>query len=356
MYSLTADGITVSFDPVGGIVAEVAISFDGSPPIRPLHKAPWVSGPERFPADVAPIERKLAGDFFCAPFAETCEGVPLHGWSANGDWELVDDRHATSGHSVLYRLRQAVYGSVLTKELTVRHSHPFVYQVHTFEDGSGFLPIAHHAMLRVPGGAALSFSSKMNGRTGPLPPETDDSRGRSILSYPQIFSQLGSVKRADGRSVDASIYPFDRHHEDVIVLTEDPDASIGWSAAVAPNDGFIFLSLKDARVLPQTVLWMSNGGRYYEPWSGRHTEVIGIEEAAVGFHLLDHDRDAEATATGLQLDAGKTTSIRYAFGAIPAPAGWKRVTNVRLESDAVRVEDISGESRHVPFNLRFFSK
>lgn len=357
MDILTADGITAAFDPAGGIIAELAISFEGNPTIRPLHIAPWASEPQKLPEHVPPIERKLRGDFFCAPFAVAGEDTPLHGWSANSDWDLVKShRMTTSGDYAIYRLRQEIHGSALTKKLSVRHSHPFIYQVHTFEGGQGTIPIAHHAMLHVPGGVALSFSQKINGKTGHYPPETDDRRGRSVLSYPQTFTELGSVRRADGRLADASVYPFEQQHEDVIVLTESPASTIGWSAAVAANDGFVFLALKDATVLPQTVLWLSNGGRYYEPWSGRHTEVIGIEEASVGFHLSDREREGELAATGLQLRIGATTSIRYAFGAIPVPTGWSRVKNVRLREDSVVVEDISGESKAVPFDQDFFSR
>ena len=51
-----------------------------------------------------------------------------------------------------------------------------------------------------------------------------------------------------------------------------------WRAA----DGFVFFAVKDAQILGQTALWMSNGGRYYAPWSSRHLAVLGIEEATAG--------------------------------------------------------------------------
>ena len=143
-------------------------------------------------------------------------------------------------------------------------------------------------MLHLPGGAALSFSSKDHGATMATALETDPARGRSILRYPQRFTDMASVALADGGTVDATVYPFAQSHEDLIVLTEAKGASLGWSAAVAASQGFVFFAIKDARVLPQTILWMSNGGRDYTPWNGRHRAVIGIEEAVTGL-LLDEE-------------------------------------------------------------------
>ena len=58
---------------------------------------------------------------------------------------------------------------------------------------------------------------------------------------------------------------------------------IGWSAAVAAADGFVFFAVKDAQMLCQTSLWMSNGGRFFAPWSSRHRAVLGIEEGTTFF-------------------------------------------------------------------------
>ena len=56
-------------------------------------------------------------------------------------------------------------------------------------------------------------------------------------------------------------YPFAEGHEDFLMLFDPADARIGWSAAVAAADGFVFFAVKDAQVLGQTAIWMSNGGR-----------------------------------------------------------------------------------------------
>jgi hypothetical protein len=351
MDILATDGISIGFDRTGGIIDDLVIRTDGGQELRPLHKAPWVRNGEALPETVAPIERRLAGDFFCAPFATAVPGVPIHGWAANGQWEKAETPDpAPEAVTATYVLRQRIQDAQLTKQITLRAGHPIVYQTHIFAGGTGYIPIAHHAMLHVPGGAQLSFSKKSAGRTPEAALETDPVMGRSILAYPQRFDSLETVQRIDGSEVDVSFYPFDTRHEDLIVLSEAPDVRIGWSAALARSEGFVFFAVKDALRLPQTVLWLSNGGRSYAPWNGRHIAVIGIEEAAVSFHLPENDGGEEGLETGLSLAPGRTTSIRYAFGAIAVPAHWTRVADIAISAGTVTLTDVSGDSRSVPFH------
>ncbi|MDQ6433792.1 hypothetical protein RB623_06965 [Mesorhizobium sp. LHD-90] len=351
MDKIATDGITVAFNRQGGVIDELVIEPAGGAALRPLHKAPWVRDGEILPDHVAPVERRLAGDFFCAPFGRRGDGLPIHGWAANGEWESAGTETAPGGTvTAAYRLRQDVDGARLTKRISLHPGHPIVYQQHEFEGGNGRLPVAHHAMLHVPGGARLSFSKKIGGGTPAAALEPDPSRGRSVLAYPQTFENLSSVRRANGETVDASFYTFDQAHEDLVLMTEDPGAKLGWSAALAEKDGFLFFAVKDAALLPQTILWMSNGGRNYSPWNGRHRAVIGIEEGAADLGI-DPARPGipPDPPSGLTLAPGRTTAIRYAFGAIAAPAGWTRVADIFVEAGKITLADASGDTRTLPF-------
>jgi hypothetical protein len=349
MDTIKAEGITLSFRPEGGVIDGLVIATETGD-LRPLHRAPWLDGGEVLPDHVAPVERRLAGDFFCAPFGDAGPDVPIHGWPANGTWESAGTAARTGGTmTARYRLRETVEGARLTKEIALRDGHPVVYQTHVFEGGAGKIPVAHHAMLHVPGGARLSFSPKSAGRTPSGAPEPDPARGRSILAYPQRFASLAAVRRADGGVADARLYPFDDGHEDLVALSEMPGTAIGWTAALAASDGFLFFAVKDARALPHTVLWMSNGGRSYSPWNSRHRPVIGMEEAVVGFHLAGGG-DTDGLPTGLTLGDGKTTAIRYAFGAIAAPQGWTEVGDIQIAADTITLTDVGGDARVLPFD------
>jgi len=355
MDIISSAGISIGFDR--GIIHDLAIEVGGKT-LRPLHRAPWVVSGEALPDSIAPVERRLAGDFFCAPFAQSAPGVPIHGWPANGTWQRAETMEDAGGTSVVYELRESVSGAKLTKKIALRHGHPVVYQTHVFEGGQGSLPVAHHAMLHVPGGARLSFSPKQDGRTPPEALESDPARGRSALAYPQRFADLSKVRAVDGGHADLRSYPFDTDHEDLVVLTERPEARIGWSAAVAPTQGFIFFALKDTRALPQTVLWMSNGGRCYAPWNSRHIAVLGIEEAATALHLAPEEMrpgKANGVPFALHLEPARTTAVRYAFGAVPVPPGWSEIADIRLGEDVVVLADRSGSERSLPFDTGFLA-
>jgi hypothetical protein len=352
MDTIAADGISLTFRRESGIIDDLVIDCAGAKALHPLHKAPWVRNGETLPKEVAPVESRLAGDFFCAPFGRTSPDIPIHGWSANGTWENSGTERAADGSiTATYELHEKVEGASLTKHLTLCPGHPVVYQRHVFSGGTGSIPVAHHAMIHVPGGARLSFSRKASGFTIKSALEPNPERGRSVLAYPQHFASLTKVKRADGGFSDASLYPFDKGHEDLIIMSEAPGTKLGWSAAVAQTEGFVYFALKDASLLPHTVLWMSNGGRTYTPWSSRHHAVIGIEEASLDHRLIDDPKDGDK---GFALGTGRTTAVRYALGAIPAPKGWTMVRDITLSPDKITLSDVSGDTRDVPFLGRHF--
>jgi len=352
MDRIAANGITLSFNPDGGTIDRLVIdTADG--PLEPLHRAPWVRTGETLPDSVAPVEKRLAGDFFCAPFGNFSADTPIHGWSANGNWKAEGQAEAANGAlTARYELAQAINGARLAKEITLVDSQPIVYQRHIFSDGAGKIPVAHHAMIHVPGGAQLSFSPKAFGTTPATALETDPARGNSVFAYPQRFETLKAVKQRDGRTVDASIYPFDTGHEDLSVQVEAPGSKLGWSAAVAARDGFVFFAVKDAAKLPETILWMSNGGRSYSPWNSRHLAVVGIEEAATPAHATGWFSDMSALspigqATGIEF--GGEQVIRYAFGAIRVPVGWREVVSIEATEELLTLRDIGGGSVTLPF-------
>jgi hypothetical protein len=356
MDHISAEGVSIRFDPQCGVIDDLAIECGGVT-LRPMHRAPWVVSGESLSDQIAPVERKLAGDFFCAPFGRSAADVPIHGWAANGNWEGIGQTTAGGGAvTARFSLRETIHGARLVKEITLRPGQPVVYQRHVFDGGEGHIPVAHHAMVRVPGGAALSFSPKAYGRTTNSPLESDPARGRSLLKYPQRIETLAQVALADGGTADATTYPFAQRHEDFIALVEEEGARIGWSAALAAKDGFLFFAVKDAAALPETLLWMSNGGRDYAPWSGRHSYVLGIEEAASSFHISGERADGHdaARATGVELREGAQSVIRYAFGAIPSPQGWTRVSEVEVSDGTLKLIDAGGDSRILAFDSGFF--
>lgn len=343
---IAASGIRFGFDTRTGLLDGFEVEDQGVR-IAPLHRAPWVGTGEVMPPDAAPLMATLGGDFFCAPFAASDEGSPLHGWPANTPWTVV----ATTAGLVRAVLDHPVKGATLIKELSVTDGHPFVYQRHIFIGGTGRLPVANHANISLKSGGLIRTSAKSYWETPQNPQESDPARGRSALAYP--------ARSVDPRTfpgladpVDLTRYPWNPRHEDFVVGIEAKGHALGWTAVTRPAEGDLYLSLRDARRLPMTMLWHSNGGRDYAPWSGRHFGCLGVEEGAAD-HMLGFSTEADLSGPGaLTLSPEGTVEARHVIGAISWPSG-EPVATVTLDGDALTVTAEGGAQRIVPIRGAF---
>jgi hypothetical protein len=325
-------------------------------PVEPMHVAPWRH--EDTDDDLPPMLQTLSGDFFCAPFGDS-DVIPdesrPHGAPANARWHL--ERQQDDALSL--RLEPTILGATLHKHVTLRPNHPVVYQEHVFENGSGSLPMGHHAMLRLTRPSMLAFSPRIWMGTPPEPIETLP-RGRSLLAYPQRFDDLGAARLGDGGLVDLSTYPNLSAHEEIVLLASDPADAYAWSAVTSP-DGWVWFGVRANDVLRSTVLWMSHGGRHYAPWSSRHTHVIGIEEVTANFHL-GHRASVAPNAlrevgvdTAVDLRPDGAVRTRYAFGLVESPPAFQRVAHIAVLVDALRIVDGKGTTLHVPIDGSFLA-
>lgn len=354
-FPLAAAGISLAVTATGGLIDELTIERNERV-VRPLHRAPWVGVANDVPEGEAAHLALLSGDFFCAPFGASADAPP-HGWTANGRWSRRSSDDVGNGATeAVFDLAEKVHGASAEKRIVLRDGHPVVYQVHVLRGGQGRIPVAHHAMIHAPGGAALAFSSKDFGQTPAQDLGAPGDGTRSVLAYPQRFGRLDAVELASGGTADASHYPFARQHEDFLTLFDPRDARIGWSAATTAD--FVFFALKDAAVLCQTSLWMSNGGRPFPPWSGRHTHVLGIEESCTHFgdgaEASARENDLSRAGYRTAVDLGTDVTVRYALGAVPLPPGFSSVTNIRRTAQGIDLVDAGGERHAVPFDTGFF--
>jgi hypothetical protein len=248
-------------------------------------------------------------------------------------------------------LEGAVHGATVVKELSVEDGHPFVYQRHLFIGGHGALPVSNHAMLHVPNGAKLSFSRKRWWETLADPLEV--TRGRSCLAYPKRHEDAADFPGADGGTVNLHRYPWGEAHEDFAAGVEDPASTLGWTAVVRPAEGDLYLSLRNPRALPLTMLWHSNGGRDYAPWNGRHRGCLGVEEGAAlpMLGLSSRETPDPLTAAGqpalVTLDPMGTVDIRHIIGAVRWPSG-QSVAGVMLDGDTLTVTGDWGAEHKLP--------
>ncbi|BCM16537.1 hypothetical protein [Mesorhizobium sp. J8] len=355
--TISAKGISVSLDLAVGHIAAMDIEADGRV-LKPLHRAPWVGAPrETLPANLPEGTVRLSGDFLCAPFsASDVEAAPLHGWPANSAWDVVENGAAAGGWRAVFRLRRKVMGATVDKIFTLRDGHPFLYQEHVFSGGSGAISVAHHPMTVMQGGGRLAFSPKRVAVTPATPLEPDPARGRFMLAYPARAGDLEQFPLAAGGATDLTDYRIEDKREDFITLVEADHGGPGWTAVARRAERDLVLVLKNPAELPVTMLWFSNGGRDYAPWSGRHLGVLGIEDgrtaighaASLGDNWLKH----EGVATAFALAEGRSVSFRHVIGGVPfaeaeAPAG------IEAAPDRLRILAPNGAAKEVPFDGGF---
>ena len=348
---IAAQGIEFTFDPDCGIISGLQINDQGQC-ISMMHRAPWVGTGIALPCGAPPHQARLEGDFFCAPFSDaSMDHAPLHGWPANGFW--VVDQPRTPGH-LRCTLDRAVMGASVAKELKLTDNHPFLYQRHVFTGGMGEISTANHAMIALPNGGLLRFSPKRWFETPADAPESDPSRGRSRLKYPARSADPRQFPAADGTTLDLTRYPYGPAHEDFVIGLESPDSQLGWTAVTRPVERDLYISLRNPKRLPMTMLWHSNGGRDYAPWLGRHTGCLGVEEG-IALPLLNITADLLTSAGqdhALVLRADSQTETRHITGCLAWPTG-EAVLNITLHGNTLTVQGGGGATRTVPIDGAF---
>lgn len=360
-HTLDLDPVSLSIDLSVGHIADLKIR-DGQRLLTPLHRAPWVDDPNTiFPETTPPNVRRLSGDFFCAPFGRNdLEEAPSHGWPANSAWNHLETIRLDDRLTAVFRLQKLVMGAVVEKRITLIASHPFVYQEHCFIGGAGSVSAAHHVMVHMAEGGDLAISAKLGAQTPPEALETEPARGRSVLAYPAKTADLTEFPLAVGGVADLTTYPLARQHEDFLTLVEAPGHALGWSVVSRKAEQDRVIVLKRPDTLPVTMLWMSNGGRDYAPWSGRHTAVLGIEDARAS--PLGHAESCrnnaltrDGVATAFDLHARKTTCIRQVIGACTAGTADSKVVDLCNEEDELVLRLLDGAIRTLKYDQTFLA-
>ncbi|MCY0152529.1 hypothetical protein OEG86_10120 [Hoeflea alexandrii] len=359
-YSFDLDPVSVSIDLSVGHIAELKIR-DGNRILSPLHRAPWVDDPEAdFPPDTLTNVRRLSGDFFCAPFGRNdIEEGPPHGWSANSAWDHIETTRQENRLTAVFRLQRKVMGAIVEKRISLIAGHPFIYQEHSLTGGEGAVSVAHHVMVHMAGGGDLAISPKRLAQTLPEPLETDPARGRSLLAAGTETADLACFPLADG-GADLTAYPLGDAHEDFAALVERPGHSLGWSVVSRKLECDRVIVLKRPDTLPLTMLWMSNGGRHYAPWSSRHTGVLGIEDARASplghaDSCRENSLNQRGIATAFQLEEGMATTVRQIIGACASGKDGDSIRDVTAETDRLILRSQDGRVGTLAYDPAFLS-
>jgi hypothetical protein len=333
--------------------------------VQPFAIAPWAT--ESVDRATPAMLRSLRGDFFCMPFggnetAFRAERHPPHGETANSDWSfeslVIDGPHTTLELVLNTRIRRAS----VTKRLRVTSGHTAVYSQHVVRDATGPMSYGHHPCLRFPdepGCGHLSTSPFVYGRVFPGQFEDPARGGYSCLKPGAEFISLRAVPLAIGGTADLTRYPARRGFEDLVLLVSEPVEPFAWAAVTFPKSGWAWFQLKNPAVLPSTILWISNGGRHYAPWNGRHTSVLGLEDVCADFHYglaESAGRNPLAKlghATHRVLSPRAPLVVNFIMGVAPIPRGFDEVKSIAPDGDGIVLVAQSGKSSRVPLDTAF---
>jgi hypothetical protein len=168
------------------------------------------------------------------------------------------------------------------------------------------------------------------------------------LAHDQTITDLRKARRADGGTADLTVFPSADGYEALWMLVADQSLPFAWTAATCADEGWVWFALKDQRILPQTLLWLSNGGRDYPPWNGRHRRAIGLEEISGYFHLghaasvADNPIARRGSATAVELRADAPLTVSYMFGLAEVPRGFDAVRDIVSVPGGVTLIDGGG--------------
>jgi hypothetical protein len=343
----------------GGHLAPVTFDRRGKK-IRPYSIAPWAK--ESLPRSTPMIIRALRGDFFCMPFGGNNEPHhgerhPVHGETANAKWKLESQSNEDGVSELRLSLHTKIRRARVEKMIRLADGHGAIYCRHTITGASGPMNFGHHAMLKFPdelGSGVISTSPFVFGQVYPGMFEKPEGGGYSSLKRAAEFTSLEQVPALDGGVADVSRYPARRGFEDLVMMINDPNMSPAWTAVTFPKQRYVWFALKDPSVLRGTILWISNGGRHYAPWNGRHANVMGLEDVTGHFHdglaasaAAENSLTRRGFITRVELSTDAPTVVNYIMAVAPIPAGFDRLDRVIPSDNSKGVELMSRSGKRV---------
>ena len=366
-YVISSDRVSAAVTRTGGHLAPVTFKL-GRRSIRPFAIAPWWN--EKPLSTMPALLRVLRGDFFCLPFGGNAavhagEAHPPHGETSNSRWRFGDCTSTNDEITLQLTLDTAIRPGHVRKRITLVRGQTAVYQEHVISGMSGPMSLGHHATLKFPdqvGAGRISTSASVHRQVFPEPMELPEQRGYSCLKPGAVFSDLSSVPTITGEAADVSRYPARRGFEDLVLLAADPQLAVAWSAVAFPAQGYVWFSLRDPQVLASTVLWISNAGRHYPPWNGRHFNVMGIEDITGFFHYglaesaAPNDLSERGIKTHLLLKPRQPLSVRYIMGLAAIPKDFERVRAILIDDGSVTLVSDNDITVNTPIHTGFLRR
>lgn len=335
---------------------------------NPFFIAPWYNEDLSNAADGLQVFR---GSLFCMPYggnAEPFEGktYEVHGKPFNGCWDKVSFTSDTGKTELHLELDLDLDEGKVDKILTIKEGQPVIYERDIVSGIDARMPVAFHPTLQLPTAvhsALLDISSPIACYTPPIPAENPAEKGYALLKSNVEVNDITKAPCIDGSTVNLMSCPITKGYEDVVYFINDTSKDFCYSAITYQEEGYLYFQLKNPRLLSGTMLWMSNGGRYYEPWSGRINAVLGLEEVCSYFHYGIADSvqtnafQEKGYKTYVDFQKEKTTDFRIIMGLISVEKGYPGVQDIiKKDEHTITIIGRDGSKKDVSCELDFLKE
>ena len=321
----------LSVQSLGGMLGPTLFVLSDGRQVAPFQVAPW--GNEAGGEEMPGILRRLRGEWPCVPFGadadrEAGDGWPRstaqptvdpfpHGFSSNHDWQFQAPSPTEIALVIEYPRSHPVHS-------LERHIVPdpdaaaidFELVINIRADCE--MPLGLHPCFRLPqapGAMRIEVDQGVTGATFPL-----DVDASSIFEPGQFTPDWRKVRLRDGSTLDVSRAPLEQNTEELVQLLDMPGHAALWNAA----EGYRARLSWDREHFPSALLWFSNRGRTFPPWSGRHL-ALGLEPICSAFDLgaqistADNPIRRRGVPTSRAFKAGERFMTRYRVEVESAP-------------------------------------
>lgn len=331
--SMRWDRGEATLQSLGGMLAPVHFDLEDGRSVSPLHVAPWH---DEDMDDQPGILRRLRGDWPCVPFGSQPQAPLPSPWDADTRPAVLQ---ATEPHPHGYGANHhwslgAADGSRLTATIRYPGDSPIEMLAREIEGVPGkaeiicsltitprkdcLLPIGLHPVFRLPDGegeAELDVGPHRAVWSHPL----DEDPPLSLVEPNRPFESLDGLWSRHDRPLSLSRLPMSGRSETLLLLT----GASGRVVLTNRAERYSVTLRWDPAIFPSLMLWISNRGRDYRPWNGRHL-ALGVEPVRAAFDLGEaisagrNPLSNAGTETAFAFKAGVPLSTRYGIRVDPA--------------------------------------
>lgn len=329
--------------------------------ICPYWIAPWWN--DRPLDDGQNISTVLRGNFFCLSRMED-HNDPEHGWCATLPWEIEGVKEEGSDFELALAFEAEPDGGVIRKKLAFHENETAVYEENLISGYEGNYSICDHPCVKLPGNpknSHFTMSEPEAGYTCKSFMGGTETRSYMFLERNQEIHDIHSVRSIYGENVDLAHHPVMKGAFDLIQFAERKERDICFAAFVNKEEGYIYYQLKNPKEYPYVMLWIFNGGRYFEPWNGTMDGCLGVEDLAeFAAQLFPNETDTETGKgkynTCTVLEPGREYSYKQIYGVVKMPEGYEGVADIQYTDEGIVIVGLDGSEIPAKVDWKYLLK